>query len=135
MANVWCRFLIIYSFIVSAGVKGFDVHFWRMRPVNFLSKDGDDAACEKKNGRKRVYFPPDLALSFCRYYIKNTFSLLCTLTWRVNNYVSRQEKGINMKKESTKGQILWSSFDSADCNWLFILKKHYFCYNLKFINK
>ena len=34
------------------------------------------------------------------------FSLLCTFTWRVNNYVSRQGKGINRRNESTKGAIL-----------------------------
>ena len=26
---------------------------------------------------------------------------ICTLTWRVNNYVSRQGKGINRRNEST----------------------------------
>ena len=27
---------------------------------------------------------------------------ICTLTWRVNTYVSRQEKGKNRRHESTK---------------------------------
>ena len=35
-------------------------------------------------------------------------SLLLTFTWRVNNYVSRQGKGINRRNESTKGRSLIS---------------------------
>ena len=31
---------------------------------------------------------------------------ICTLTWRVNNYVSRQGKGINRRNESTKTEGL-----------------------------
>ena len=29
---------------------------------------------------------------------------ICTLIWRVNNYVSRQGEGINRRNESTKTQ-------------------------------
>ena len=38
---------------------------------------------------------------------------ICTLTWRVNNYVSRQGEGINRRNESTKTQdlLLFSSTD------------------------
>ena len=31
---------------------------------------------------------------------------ICTLTWRVNNYVSRREKGINRRNKSTIGLLL-----------------------------
>ena len=39
---------------------------------------------------------------------------ICTLTWRVNNYVSRQGEGINRRNESTKTQglvLFWSTDD------------------------
>ena len=41
-------------------------------------------------------------ISFVIIMIKVLF-LLCTFTWRVNNYVSHQGKGINRRNESTKG--------------------------------
>ena len=40
-------------------------------------------------------------ISFVFIMIK-VLSLLCTLTWRVNNFVSRQEKCINRRNENTK---------------------------------
>ena len=47
----------------------FDVHFRRNGPVRFLSKDGKDAVREGRNGRKGVYFPPELAsFPFDKYY-------------------------------------------------------------------
>ena len=41
-----------------------------------------------------------LLIKFLKY-----FSLLCTLTWRVNNYVPRQEKVINKRNESTNNFV------------------------------
>ena len=38
---------------------------------------------------------------------------------KINNYVSRQGKGINRRNESTKGRFritLWKSVDCADCD-------------------
>ena len=43
------------------GNNHFDVHFRRIGPYSFLSKDGKDAAREGRNGWKGVYFPPELA--------------------------------------------------------------------------
>ena len=41
---------------------------------------------------------------------------ICTLTWRVNNYVSRQGKGINRRNESIKkARSLISLRLSVDC--------------------
>ena len=68
----------------------FDVHFRRIGPSFFLSKDGKDAVREGRNGRKGVYFPPESA-SFP--LINTTIKVLFpvgTLIWRVNNHVSRQ---------------------------------------------
>ena len=43
---------------------------------------------EEMNG-KVVYFPPESAFDVMIYRV---LFPICTLTWRVNNYVSRQEK-------------------------------------------
>ena len=62
MENVWSFVLLLFLFYRN-GNKRFDVHFQRIKPVFFLSKDGDDAACEEESGGKTVYFPPESALS------------------------------------------------------------------------
>ena len=36
--------------------------------------------------------------------ISKALSTICTLTWRVNNYSSRQRKGMNRRKENTDGE-------------------------------
>ena len=41
---------------------------------------------------KIVYFPPESAYSAFDVLISEVFFPICTSTWRVNNYVSRQEK-------------------------------------------
>ena len=41
---------------------------------------------------KVVYFPPDSALLPLMLYISTVLFYICTLTWSVNNYVSRQEE-------------------------------------------
>ena len=46
---------------------------------------------EEMDGRV-VYFPPESALSPLVLYFSTVLFPICTLTWRANNYVSRQEK-------------------------------------------
>ena len=41
---------------------------------------------------KVVYLPPESALSPLMLYFSTVLFPICTLTWRANNYVSRQEK-------------------------------------------
>ena len=41
---------------------------------------------------KVVYFPPESAFLPLMLYFSAVFSPIYTLAWRVNNYVSRQEK-------------------------------------------
>ena len=41
---------------------------------------------------KVVYFPPESAFPNLMLYLYTVLFPICTLTWRVNNYVSRQEK-------------------------------------------
>ena len=41
---------------------------------------------------KVVYFTPESALLPLMLYLSTVLFPICTLTWRINNYVSRQEK-------------------------------------------
>ena len=41
---------------------------------------------------KAVYFPPESALLPLMLYFSTVLFPICTLTWRANNYVFRQEK-------------------------------------------
>ena len=41
---------------------------------------------------KVVYFPPESALPPLMLYFSTVLFPICTLTWRVNNYVSCREK-------------------------------------------
>ena len=85
-------FCLCFYLLCRRGNNHFDVHFRRIGLYSFLSKDGKDAVREGKNGRKSVYFPPESAsFSLINIMIKVLFPI-CTLIWRENNYVSRQEK-------------------------------------------
>ena len=89
--NVWT---LVFNYYLLCRREGnqFDVHFWRIRFVLSPSKIGKDAAFEGRNGWKSVYLPPGSA-SFV--FVVNMIKVLfpsCTLTWRVNNYISLQEK-------------------------------------------
>ena len=46
------------------GNHHFDVYFRQIGPYFFLSKDGEDAVREGRNGWKCVYFPPESASLF-----------------------------------------------------------------------
>ena len=46
---------------------------------------------EEMDGRV-VYFPPESALLPVMLYLSTVLLLICTLTWRAKNFVSRQEK-------------------------------------------
>ena len=63
--------------------NGLDLHL-------FLSTDGKDAVHEGRNGRKGVFFSrQSWHFSSVNDMIK-VFIHICTLNWRVKNYVSRQ---------------------------------------------
>ena len=84
-------FCLCFFLLCRRGNNHFDVHFRRIGPVLFLSKDGKDAVREGRNGWKGVYFPPESAsFPLINNMIKVLFPI-CTLIWRANNY-SRQGK-------------------------------------------
>ena len=61
----------------------------------------------KEMDGKVVYFPPESAfVNFDVLYLK-VFFPICTLTWRVNNYVSRQGKSINRRNENTRAVVIF----------------------------
>ena len=54
----------------------------------------------------KVFFPArDSFQPLMLFFVKVLFPIF-TLTWRVNNYVSRQEKSISRRKENTKNTIV-----------------------------
>ena len=72
-------FCLCFYFLCRRGNNHFDVHFRRIGPYFFLSKDGKDAVREGRNGRKGVYIPPESA---SLPLINNRFKVLfpiCTL--------------------------------------------------------
>ena len=56
-------FCFCYYILCRRGNNQFDVHFRRIGPVLFPSKDGKNAVREGGNGRKGVYFPQISAFS------------------------------------------------------------------------
>ena len=51
---------------------------------------------------ERYLFPARVGISAFDVFFIKVFFPICTLTWRVNNYIYRQRKGINSRNESTK---------------------------------
>ena len=77
---------------VAEGKKRFDVHLRRIRTVHFLSKDGKSASYDGRDGWKSCLFPTRVGIFNFDVLTSEVFFPICTLAWRVNKYVSRQEK-------------------------------------------
>ena len=82
-------FCLCFYLLCRRGNNHFDAHFSRIGPVLFPSKDGKDAVVKEEmdgelfNSRQSRHYP------FIDNMIKVLFPI-CTLIWRVNNYVPRQ---------------------------------------------
>ena len=61
-------------------------------PSIFCRRMEKARAMREEMDGKVVYFPPESALQPLMLYFSTVLFPICTLTWRVNNYVSRQEK-------------------------------------------
>ena len=93
---------LCFYLLCRRGKNHFDVHFRRIGNF-FLWEDGKDAVREGRNGRKGVYFPPgSISFPLTNTMIKLLFPI-CTLIWRVKNYVFRQGK---VKTREMKVQIV-----------------------------
>ena len=101
MENLFDLFLCYL--LCRGGNNYYDAVFWRNAPVLFLSKGGKNAVHEARNGRIGIYRQSQ-HFSFIDNLIEVLFPI-CTLTWRVDNYVSRQGKVINRRNEGTIGSI------------------------------
>ena len=97
------------------GNKHFDVHLRWIRTVHFLSKDGKGASYDGRDGWKSCLFPARVGKFDFDVIMYKVLFPICTLTWRVNKYVSRQGEGINRRNESTKNTSLLT-FSSTDDN-------------------
>ena len=96
----------IYEMRCQRGDKHFDIHFWLIRSVLFPSKYWKDAYHGGRNGRKDISIPPESAFQPLMLLFVRVIWPLFILTWRVNNYFSREGKGIYRRNESTEGQLL-----------------------------
>ena len=54
---------------------------------------------EKMDGK--VFFPPESAFFVFKFIMIERLFPICTLTWRLNNYVPRKGKDTNWRNEST----------------------------------
>ena len=82
--------IFVFIYCVGAGITTLMSISHGSDRTFFLSKDGKDAVREGRSGQKGVYFPPESA---CFPLVNNMIKVLfpiCTLIWRVNNYVYRQ---------------------------------------------
>ena len=61
-------------------------------PSTFCRKMGKARPMREEMDGRVVYFPPESALLPLMLYFPTVLFPICTLTWRANNYVSRQEK-------------------------------------------
>ena len=100
-------FVYVITLCVGAGTSILTPIPNGLDPYIFLSEEGKDAVYERRNGRKGVYFPPELAFFVVINSVKVLYPI-CTLNWRVKDCVSRQGKGKSRRNESTVIKIkLW----------------------------
>ena len=64
----------------------------RLGPSIFCRKMEKARPMMEEMDGKVVYFPPESAFLTLMLYFQTVLFPICTLTWRVNNYVSRREK-------------------------------------------
>ena len=101
--EIFLIFCLSFYLLCRGGDHHFDVHFRRIGPYFFLSNDGKDAVREGRNGWKGVHFPPESASFPSIISMIKVLFYVCTLIWRVNNFVSRQGK---VSREEMKVQLI-----------------------------
>ena len=91
----------LYDYLMCRhGNDQFHVHFRLTRPLLFVGRWKWRGLWGKK-WRERYSFPANVGIFSLSNDINKVLFPICTLTWRVNNYVSRQAKDINRREEST----------------------------------
>ena len=66
--GIFFHLCLCYYLLSRRGNNHFNVHFRRIGPVPFLSKNGKDAVREGRNGWKVAYFRPESAFFLCIFY-------------------------------------------------------------------
>ena len=85
----------------------------------FSVENGKNTAYGGRKGQQGVYFSPELVF-LPKVNMFKVFFPFCTLTWRVNNYVSHEGTGINGRNESTKNiDKFLLIFSTLTFNWLY----------------
>ena len=133
MGSNW-SFVCINIYCVGAGLSTLmsNSELWWIRLVHFESKNEKNAAYEARNGWKGVYFPPESAFFVFMVYMIKTLFPICTLTWRVNNYVCRWGRGINNRNENAVSKwFLYTAVqttlnDFVRLNWLLLIGNYSF---------
>ena len=85
-------FCITVNKSVAAGINTLMSISDGLGPSIFCRKMEKARPMREEMDGKVVYFPPESALLPLMLYFSTVLFPICTLTWRVNNYVSRQEK-------------------------------------------
>ena len=134
-------FLFMLLFLCRRGNNHFWCPFFTDQTRTFSSERWKDAVYDERNGEV-FYSRPSRHFSLIDNTIGVLF-LIFTFNWRVNNYVSRQGKGINRRNESIiiiiKICSLWYCIQflkkSTVCfHWnfsLIIRRDQHFCYKIK----
>ena len=87
------------------GNKHFDVHLWRIRIVHFLSKDGEDASYEGRDGWKSCLFPARVGtFTFDAILFDSTFPYLY-FDLACKQLCFPPGKSINRRNESTTSEL------------------------------
>ena len=66
-------------------------------PYVFLPKNGKDAVFDRRNEWRGVFSRQSWDFAFADKIIEILFPI-CTLTWRVNTYISRRRKDLKRKR-------------------------------------
>ena len=76
---------------VGAGINNLTSNSDGLGPSIFCRKMEKARPMREEMDGRVVYFPPESALLSLMLYLSTVLFTICTLSWRANNYVSRQE--------------------------------------------
>ena len=111
-------FVLVIIYCAGAGISTLTSNFDKLDPYTFRRKMEKTRSVNEEMDGKMFIARQSRHLSLSFIWIKY-FSLLCTLTWRVNKYVSHRGESINRTNESTAYRSLisvWLSRDCTDCD-------------------
>ena len=104
----WKMSLIFVSYYLLCRRKNkhFDVHFRRIRPVHFRRKMGNTRSTKEEMDGRVLISRQSWHFPFVHNMKKELFPI-CTLTWCVNNYVSKFARNDTLYNVLTLGWLLF----------------------------